>query len=366
MKQPGRIIKTMLITLFAVALHGKADGQLLKYVNGNNSWNADSLGNQRAVVNVAKAAKIAEAIIEWRRRDNPEGKEIIVVDAATQQRIDNVKIKDISREKGTIYFEPLSGAGDYYIYYMPYHVPPGSNYPNAVYLKNRNTASASWLADVPNAQPVKATVGYIESIDALNSIYPMEVIATTKETSVLTAANHNKSYLVFPEDRLHPIKMKTDLPQRWILKGITGTFTDTAAKGENFAFQLGVYASVKSLHNVRLKFSDLQGAGGASISAKLLSCLNTGGINWDNTVLKKTVDVDKGEIQALWCLVSIPKSTASGIFNGTVTVLVDGEASTSVQVKLVVDNKILQDGGISKPWKQTRLTWLNSGLGQKK
>src|ERR1700751_5799659 len=91
--------------------------QQVKYTNGNSSWNPDSLGNHRALVQFSGAGKIAKTIIPWRRRDmNPEQKRIIVQDAKTGQKILNVKTVDINRESGIILFEPVSGKGNYYIY----------------------------------------------------------------------------------------------------------------------------------------------------------------------------------------------------------------------------------------------------------
>ena len=82
----------------------------------------------------------------------------------------------------------------------------------------------------------------MESINAFNSFYPMEVIATAAETKKLVEKNNGKSFLVFPESRLYSIRMKNDLPQRWILQGIQNSFSDIALRGEFFTFQLGVYA----------------------------------------------------------------------------------------------------------------------------
>lgn len=338
--------------------------QQLKYKTGNSSWNPDSLGNHRAVVTVFAAGAVAKTVIDWRRKDDPSTKEIIVVDASSNQRILNVKTENLTRETGTIYFEPVSGAGKYYIYYLPFHVQPGSNYPTAVYKKPADQAALAWKNKI-SGKTIATKVDYLESYNQLNSFYPMEVIATAKEVASLMAKNKSQPYLIFPEDRLHPVKMEKDLPQRWALKGTSQTFTDTAARGENFSFQLGLYAFSKDLQKVTLKFTDLKSADGTIIPAALLSCLNTDGLNWDNKVLKKQVDVNKGEIQSLWCLLDIPENTKPATYNGTVTVLTEGTTAVPIQLKIVVSQKKAINGGVNEPWKQTRLTWLNSALGQK-
>ncbi|MBB6502268.1 glycoside hydrolase domain-containing protein [Pedobacter cryoconitis] len=344
--------------------YGTTKAQQIKYKSGNQSWNADSLGNHRAVITVPATGSSAKAVIEWRRKDQPANKEVIVVDARTNKRVLNVRTEALSRESGTIYFEPVSGAGTYYIYYMPFHVKPGSNYPTAIYLKPSDQAAAAWKNGIP-AKSLNARIDYLESYNQLNNFYPMEVIATAKETENLVLKDKNQPYLIFPEDRLHPVKMENDLPQRWVIKGSSNTFTDTTSRGENFSFQLGLYAFSKDLQNVHLKFTDLKSAKGDVIPSKLLSCLNTDGVNWDNKILRKQVNISKGKVQSLWCLLNVPQNTNPSTYTGTVMIMADGITSRQVQIRLVVNQKLSVNGGVNEPWKQTRLTWLNSSLGQK-
>lgn len=358
------MFKNLLLFILLSILHFSVLAQPVKYVSGNNSWNSDSLGNHRAVFNVLKPGTVSKAVIEWRRRDDPTDKEIIIVDAKSNKRILNVKDEDISRERGTIYFEPTSGPGKYYIYYMPYKVTARSNYPKAVYNKITNTASATWLA-TGTTKAIPATLLYLESVNAMNSFYPMEVIATKQEVNNLIKANANKPYLVFTEDREHPTKMPYDLPQRWIQKGITNNFIGEALRGENYSYQLGLYPITKDLQNVQLIFSDLKDAGGHRIPASVMSCLNTDGTKYDGMPLSNVVRVIKGDVQAMWCLVNIPTQTVAGTYTGTVTVKTANAASTTIKINLTVKNQTAIKNGVNEPWKQTRLTWLNSTLAQK-
>ncbi|MES2276278.1 MAG: glycoside hydrolase domain-containing protein [Bacteroidota bacterium] len=337
--------------------------QGIKYVSGHNSWNPDSLGNHRAVVSVQTSGPVTKVVIDWRRRDDPTNKEVIVVDAKTNQRIQNVKIENLSRESGTVYFEPASGVGKYYIYYMPYKVKDRSNYPNAVYNKMPAAASAEWLSKTGKFS--NAHLQYLESVNAMNSFYPMEVIATQKEVQNIIKLNPGKDYLVFAEDRLHPAKMPHDLPQRWIQKGVALKFADAAMKDENFSYQLGIYPVNKNLQNVTLTFSALNDGKGHAIPPSLMSCLNTDGTKYDGSPLTQTVNVAQGNVQALWCLVNIPAKAVAGIYNGTVTVKADGVAATTIKISLTVKNQVAINGGVNDPQKQTRLTWLNSTLAQK-
>lgn len=79
--------------------------------------------------------------VPWRRRDaSPEDKQVIVQDAATDGRVANVLRVDINREFGDVIFEPISGPGEYYVYYMPYVLSGSANYPTTEYLPPEATA----------------------------------------------------------------------------------------------------------------------------------------------------------------------------------------------------------------------------------
>src|SRR6185436_14954174 len=112
--------------------------------------------------------------------------------------------------------------------------------------------------------PANCNVKEIQSINAFNSFYPMEVIATAAETKKLVDKNSDKSFIVFPESRLYSIRMKNALPQRWIVKGPQNSFADVALRGEFLTFQLGVYA-LQDLQDVTISFTDLKNEKGNTI-----------------------------------------------------------------------------------------------------
>jgi len=333
----------------------------IKYSDGNDSWNPNLLGNHRAVIAFSGSGNTAKTTIEWRRRDqNPELKKIIVQDASGKE-IQNIKTENINRENGTIFFEPISGKGTYYVYYMPYVDEGTANYPKGIYQKPENKADAQWLSNIKANLKDNTAVTEIQSVNAFNSFYPMEVIATAAETKALIAKNSGNSFLVFPEDRLHSIKMKTDLPQRWIQKGVQSTFSDTALKGEYLAFQLGIYA-LEDVKNVKITFSNLVSPSG-TIDAKNISCINTDGIRYDGSIFTNTVSVSKGKIQAMWCGIEVPQTATAGTYKGKATVNADGK-SKEIELQITVTNKVTKNGGIDSPEKMTRLNWLNSTLAQ--
>jgi len=334
----------------------------IKYSNGNDSWNPNQLGNHRAVVAFSGSGNVAKTTIEWRRRDtNPELKKIIVQDASGKE-IQNIKTENINRENGTIFFEPISGKGTYYVYYMPYVDEGTANYPKGIYQKPEDKADAKWLSNLKANLKDNAAVTEIQSVNAFNSFYPMEVIATASETSALVAKNGGNSFLVFPEDREHSIKLKSDLPQRWIQKGVQNSFSDTAMKGEYLAFQLGVYA-LEDLKNIKVTFTNLVSTTGATIEAKDISCINTDGTKYDSNPFTNTVSVSKGKIQAMWCGIDVPQTAAAGTYNGKATVTADGK-SKEISLQITVSNQVTKNGGIDSPEKMTRLKWLNSTLAQ--
>jgi len=138
----GKIYFSLAVVIFFMSK--LADAQVLKYSTG--SWNADTLGNHRAVVKVKTKSDAVLAHIDWRRRDHhPEKIDVIVVDAKTGKRVNNVYRADINREFGELIFQAPT-AGTYYFYYMPYVMSKG-NYPKVGYNEPLNLAAKSWTAN---------------------------------------------------------------------------------------------------------------------------------------------------------------------------------------------------------------------------
>jgi Family of unknown function (DUF6067) len=358
------------ISIFALTIiknNAKLQAQTIKYTSCNNCWQADSLGNHRFVVQLNQSTQngIAHIMIPWRRRDNnPEQKRVIIEDAKTHQRIRNVKLKSIQRDYGDIFFQPLSGNGIYNVYYLPYKNEGRSNYPKGVYLQQDSTADAIWLSKINTIQNNEGDYSLeYQSIDAFNSFYPMEFTATEAEQKIFLSKNAVKDFIVIPEDRMLPIRMKYDLPMSWMQKDLSKPFAIEAKKGEYFTYQLGIYA-LQNLDNVQVQFSDLKSAQGNMITAKNMSCINTTGTTYDAKPLTKVVKILQNQIQALWCGIDVPVSTNAGIYIGTAIVSANGVSPKTVTISLVVNDKTVLDGGISEPEKQTRLKWLNSTLAQ--
>lgn len=365
-------MKQLLFTLFCLFAYSSLQAQAVPTdeLYGVGIWNADSLGNHRVIVSVDKPADAVLATIDWRRRDlNPEAKNLIVVDAATGERITNVCRFTIDRERGEVVFQPQTVPGEYYIYYLKNVMSGSPYYPTVNYPAFENTASADWVkknklsGKKAPALPAAKVVQF-QAINELNSFYPMEVIATSNETARLLKEHPGEKYILFTEDRKFPIRMTTDIPYKWIADNRHDFFYGQADKGEYYVFQLGVWAARSNVENLHVDFSALTNkATDEQIPASSFTCFNTEGTDVTGTVFEKNCSVDKGKVQALWVGTQLPEHLSAGTYQGTVTVSAANAESKTVQVSLNVSENVIANHGDNEPWRHSRLRWLNSQIG---
>ena len=365
-------MKQLLFTLFCLFAYSSLQAQAVPTdeLYGVGIWNADSLGNHRVIVSVDKPADAVLATIDWRRRDlNPEAKNLIVVDAATGERITNVCRFTIDRERGEVVFQPQTVPGEYYIYYLKNVMSGSPYYPTVNYPAFENTASADWVkknklsGKKAPALPAAKVVQF-QAINELNSFYPMEVIATSNETARLLKEHPGEKYILFTEDRKFPIRMTTDIPYKWIADDRHDFFNGQADKGEYYVFQLGVWAARSNVENLHVDSSALTNkATGEQIPASSFTCFNTEGTDVTGTVFEKNCSVDKGKVQALWVGTQLPEHLSAGTYQGTVTVSAANAESKTVQVSLNVSENVIANHGDNEPWRHSRLRWLNSQIG---
>ena len=365
-------MKQLLFTLFCLFAYSSLQAQAVPTdeLYGVGIWNADSLGNHRVIISVDKPADAVLATIDWRRRDlNPEAKNLIVVDAATGERITNVCRFTIDREQGEVVFQPQTVPGEYYIYYLKNVMSGSPYYPTVNYPAFENTASADWVkknklsGKKAPALPAAKVVQF-QAINELNSFYPMEVIATSNETARLLKEHPGEKYILFTEDRKFPIRMTTDIPYKWIADNRHDFFNGQADKGEYYVFQLGVWAARSNVENLHVDFSALTNkATGEQIPASSFTCFNTEGTDVTGTVFEKNCSVDKGKVQALWVGTQLPEHLSAGTYQGTVTVSAANAESKTVQVSLNVSENVIANHGDNEPWRHSRLRWLNSQIG---
>jgi hypothetical protein len=328
------------------------------YAVAKEPW-AEGMGNHRAMVRVEQKADAALVKIPWRRRDrDPERKQILVVDAASGQRITNIARLHLDRFEGTLAFQPQTVPGDYFIYYLPYVPEPGWGNYNHDYLPAQETADPEWKLRLPartEGLPT-ATVRCLEARTEFDSFYPMEVVATPEETKELLnrRATAESTYLLFPEDRRYPIRMTDDLPLRWVKSGPGREFHGEAQRNEFYVFQIGAWAARTNLAVLDVEFN--------GEIAQWLNCFNTGGTSWDGKRFHKTVSVPQGRVQALWFGVCVPRDATPGEHRATVIIHPTNAPPAEVELMLSVLPSELADHGDADLWRLARLRWLNSTL----
>lgn len=328
------------------------------YAVAAEKWSED-LGNHRAEIKVSGNDDVVFVKIQWRRRDTDAENKCLIITDARGNEVKNIYRININREFGEMVFQPVSGAGIYYVYYMPYRGKKNVGWFDGDYLKPENPPGADWVnrnkltASTFSANNLAhATVTKIESRTAFDSFYPMEVCATAAEVRTLTEKSA-ENFILFPEDRKYPIRMTTDLPYRWIQNNPSHKFTGKALRNEYYAFQIGVFAAKKDLEDITVSYK----------GSNKVTCFNTGGTDFEGKPFTKKVDVQKGKVQALWFGVDVSKDQKPGIYNFTVTVTPKNDKPQTVDVALTIEGNVIEDRGDSQPWRYSRLRWLNSTLG---
>ncbi len=334
---------------------------------GTGTWNADSLGNHRVVMNVDKQSEIVLAHIPWRRRDfHPELKSILIIEASTGKLVQNLLPVTVNREFGDVLFQS-SASGEYYFYFLKYKADGKSNYPKIKYPGFLQSASAEWLSKAESAKknlksvPLASIVQF-QSVDDFNSFYPMELIATKDEVNTLVKKNGNAAYLTFTESRENQIKMTTDLPAKWIADGAGKGFSGKAKKGEYFTFQIGVYPVTGEMEDIKITFSPLINGGMGKIGSESFTCFNLGGIDWEGKTFVKKCPVGKGKVQPLWVGFQVPEDIAAGIYKGEVKLIPKNMPAKVIPLKMEIESAEIIASGDNDPGKMSRLRWLNSTL----
>ncbi len=336
-----------------------------QYTTPGIPW-PESFGNHRAVLNVMDKAPVVTADILWRRHDrSPENKRFLIINSLTGDSIENIYRYEVNNERCKIAFGPVDEEGIYHFYYLPYEVQEGWGFYGKDYLKPEEEPDPEWMEN----NRIKEDPGYFQqakmmefqSRTAFDSFYPMEVIPLKSEKDALFA-EHTADYLLFPEDRIFPVRMKDEIPYKWILSGPSDEFHGEALKHEYYAFQIGVYAVKKDLVNIKVSFTGLKGKN-TDISSSSLTCFNTGGTDpYGNSFIKR-IDVSKGQVQVLWLGVDIPESISPGVYKGTVQVIPENSDPQKINIELKITGKSIEARGDNEPWRHSRLRWLNSTLG---
>ncbi|MFA5814279.1 MAG: glycoside hydrolase domain-containing protein [Bacteroidales bacterium] len=337
-------------------------GQDISY--GTGQWNPEGLGNHRAVIYVEKSSDAVKVVVPWRRLDNVDDKNLILIDALTNLRVKNIYSTQKNNEFGEIVFQPISGEGNYYLYYMPGRNTGKSWFPDATYEKPADTYDPAWKNSTANKIDSQlAKIISFESKSDYHSFYPMEIPVTQNELKELLNKNQDKEFLIFPENRNFPARMVETIPYRWFKKGANNAFEGSAMKDESYSWQLGIFAPFKELDNLKLTFYDLKSEKGDILSSKSFKCINMGGNDHLGNKFVKNVKVPKGEVRSMWIVSDIKANQAPGVYLGKVAVSAKGTKSYVIDVKLQIENKIAENRGYNTPQNQSRLNWLDSNIG---
>ncbi len=320
----------------------------------NSGW-----GNHRIVVEVDQPANAVLATVEWRRRDlEPEKIGVRVKYLETGEEIKLLYIKKATREEGEIVFNaPYKGT--YAIYYLPFEIKGRVwFFPQVNYMKVEDMPKVAQWKQTIGAEVSKARVIAIESRTDFDRFDPMEVPATTEEVQRLMSRYSEEPFLLFPEERIYPIRMLRELPQRWIKKGPGTFFKGTAQPGEYYVFQIGVWA-LRDLFDMHIIFEDIDDEEG--ISASSLTCFNIHGTDWLGSSFDRSLNVEAGSIQALWFGIDLPEN-ALGQYSFCIRI-VTHYGERTVHIVLDVKGEVLVDRGDKDLWRLSRLRWLNSPIG---
>lgn len=353
----------LVILLTGSAVTGSAQKtENYSYSVPKEMW-TESLGNHRAVLQIAKPAEVVALDFDWRRPDNNVDKRrFLIVNAETGDTIANVRRLEVNNERCRLLFGPVRTSGTYYFYYLPYQVQKGYGYYGGNYISQEKEPASEWLAGTaPSKKYPQAKVKEVEARTIFDSFYPMEVAAAVKEQDTYLAKNAS-SFCLFPEDRKNAIRMRTHIPVKWLGDKPGKTFAGEATPNEYYVFQIGLWAGRNTVNQVSYQASSLQ-CGSNEIPASAITCFNVEGVDPYGKNFKKEVNVPKGDVQALWFGVDIPATQQAGDYQGTITVTDASGNKGMVPVSIRVAGQPLADRGDSELWRYSRLRWLNSTLG---
>ncbi|MFA6482325.1 MAG: glycoside hydrolase domain-containing protein [Bacteroidales bacterium] len=356
MKKP--IILTTLLVLISTLLNA----QDFKWTTAPQPW-PESFGSQRAVLEVSQPAIAVEVDLLWRRHDkNPEERQLLVVEASSGDTIINILREEVNAEHCHFFFGPVLKPGSYYVYYLPFAVVEGWGYFGKNYLKQEPRASQAWLDQNPVKKAAKAKVLRIECRTSFDSFYPMEVTPTKHEKEAFLK-KFSDPVLIFTESRDYPIRMKDEIPLKWIRSGPSSLFQGEALQNEYFAFQVGLFASAHDIAELEINPGRLTLSGKSDGNEILMTCFNTQGVDPYGTSVVKKLNIPVSAVQALWFGADVPEQINPGVYIGQITLKAKNHPEQKINVILTVKDGIIADRGDSEPWRHSRLRWLNSVAG---
>ena len=359
-----------------------------------------SFGNHRFNITLpatAVAAGSASSTAQWRRSDSSPLEKAVFITTSGHTPLNCSFVGTPTADAATFAFAPAAGETEYFIYYMALttceYAGGGCVYgaqSSYVAAGANGSCTAATSSDVvPSAAPLPAvydTRAEFESFEA------MEMPMTAAEHSSFIAARGGQGIIAVAEARENPVKMKRQLPMRWVGSPTQPQLEATVQPGEHFTFQVALLSHVDAevvntscaycapinkcdqapynasdctpTNVTAVTFDDLLGPAGARIPAAALRCMNTEGVDFWGRDFTTTTQVPRGEVKALWFAAVIPADAVAGRYSGVTNIhLGDDGLSITVQLALTVGGAVLPHGGDDDIERGTRLHWFDSKLG---
>lgn len=305
------------------------------------------------------------------RVDVPDGTQIVRGEAVWRRSLLSIRVKGLkllhaesgalvrdahlihySQERVIVDFRPTAGSGTYHLYYGAAEA--------VLFEPSPELLEMSYAI----GDPPRVTPECIEARCPLDSFYPMEVIALETEAETLLAAHPEATYLVFPEDRDRPIKMRAEIPAHWALQGPRCDLVLPADRNEYRVFQLGLWACRAGLSDVQVSTTDLMSKDGI-ISASQIQCVTLESKTQHLYMGRPTgpFDVPHSQVRALWFGIDLTPDCAPGEYVGSIFVQPSDQAPTSIPIRISVSNLVVSERGDHDLWRLSRLRWLESDVG---
>ncbi|ACQ79832.1 conserved hypothetical protein [Beutenbergia cavernae DSM 12333] len=324
---------------------------------GIGEWDADAYGNHRIVVQVHETAPCVRVLVPWRRHDADHERVDTWVVAAGGRRVRNVVRGRIDADAGELAFEPIDGAGVYYVYYLPYSLTGSAHYPQGVYRTVTATADPAWVhriglrsPDEWPSLPIATAVGY-EARSEIDSFAPMGFAATAAERRAIAERGQDAPFVLFPDDSRYPFGRGAYLPARWARAEPGAPLRLDADRGAFRTFQVGVWA-LRDLSDVEVEL------GGLPFPSRHLT---GGGIDARGRRFTSALPTTAGTARSVWIGVEVPADADPGERSGRITITTAGH-SQHVDVTFEVADRVVTDGGVATD-PMARLGWLDSTTG---
>ena len=212
--------------------HPRTAGEVAAAAWQDDSITLKSFGNHRVRLRCPGNVPAVLATVEWRRPDDAPQDHGVYVTASgsSAEYLRDVVVRNVTRRSGAIAFstevtgtgtaastgqDPHATLGEFYLYWLPYtknHLGQWGAL-TASYDKPQATADPAWLAAHVTGKRLPAcTVEAYEARDRFNAFTAMEVMATAAEMADVAAAAHQAPFVLFSEDREHPIRDFERLP----------------------------------------------------------------------------------------------------------------------------------------------------------